>query len=375
MAGYIMTLDSLESLKECVETGTYSTNLSEPKNGYWNKQQEGTFADYLSMKENDNIYFFIKRKIYGIGRLVKIDLDCKFLNYIGADNPVVPSAKSYNENLPLLHNGNKSNRCLCTFVPYPYFFIDGVDMDEALSSNPSKFRMLRALWKLSFIKIDDEENQALIDIIMKRNEDELFKQERIFSFSRKAHNKIGNIVSPHHRLTSRAILTSSSYTQGNLIRHEMAIEAALCELLIADNDSPFGKWDYISHQVVASPFKAIDYMDKMDIFGYKYIEGYNIRSKYLVIEVKKDRATVEVIEQIMKYVDWIRSEYVFGDYSMIEAYVVASEFTDEVIKRRDVECVRNFTKGYRPTVACTWNYVKLVQYSYEGAGKLKFIEV
>lgn len=59
MAGYIMTLDSLESLKQCIKTGTYSTNLSEP-NGSWRLHHEGTFADFLSMQPEDNIYFFIK---------------------------------------------------------------------------------------------------------------------------------------------------------------------------------------------------------------------------------------------------------------------------------------------------------------------------
>ena len=372
MAGYIMTLDSLESLKECVQTGTYSTILSNPKNDYWNKQQEGTFADYLSMKSNDNIYFFIKRKIYGIGKLVDINMDCKYLNYTGADNPIVPSDIKFKESVPLLSKSNKSNRCLCIFEPSPYFFMDGIDMDEALSSNPSKFRMLRALWKLSFIKVDDDENQALIDIIMKRNENQLYKGERVFKFTKKVHNEIKNNVLHKHRLNSKGLLNASS--DGNLIKHEMAIEAALCELLITNTISPFGKWDYISHQVVASPFKAIDYMDKMDIFGYKYIEGYKIRSKYIVIEVKKGRANVEVIEQIMKYVDWIRSEYAFGDYSMIEAYVVAAEFPKEIIERRDKECIRNFTKGYRPTIACTWDFVKLIQYSYKYE-KLNFKEI
>lgn len=31
-----------------------------------------------------------------------------------------------------------------------------------------------------------------------------------------------------------------------------------------DNGTPFGTWDYVSHQVAASPFKPIDYMDKND---------------------------------------------------------------------------------------------------------------
>ena len=40
-------------------------------------------------------------------------------------------------------------------------------MDDVLSYKPNSFRMLRAFWKLSFVKIDDEENKALKDIILK----------------------------------------------------------------------------------------------------------------------------------------------------------------------------------------------------------------
>lgn len=40
-------------------------------------------------------------------------------------------------------------------------------------------------------------------------------------------------------------------------------------------------------------------MDKMDVFGYRYIQGYKTKSKYLVIEVKRDAAGLEVIEQII----------------------------------------------------------------------------
>ena len=59
MAGYIMTLNNLDSLKNCIQSGTYSTNLSEPT-GIWKAHHEGTFADFLSMKPGDNIYFFIR---------------------------------------------------------------------------------------------------------------------------------------------------------------------------------------------------------------------------------------------------------------------------------------------------------------------------
>ena len=361
MAGYIMTLSDIDSLTYCVKTGTYSTNLGTPK-GNWMTYHEGTFADYLSMKPGDSIYFFIKRKIYGIGKLIEIHSECMFLNYIGADRPVDYSKKNYKKLEPLLDEGTANNRCLCVFEPSPLFFLDGVDMDDALNSNPDRFRMLRAMWKVSFIKVDDDENQALMDIILKRNEEDLLLNKNAYPFSKVLHNQIRDKNTEQYKLTADNILMSCA--KGSKINHEMAIEAALCEILSGDNSTPMGKWDYISHQVVASPFKAIEYMDKMDIFGYRYIPGYKTKSRYLVVEIKKGEAADDVIGQIMKYVDWIQGEYAYGDYSMIEAYVVASGFSDSVRQKRDRECVRHYTKGCRPAIPCIWSSVKLVEYEF-----------
>ena len=44
MAGYVITLDSIESLVRCVETGIYSTKMTQP-DGVWRMNHEGTFAD------------------------------------------------------------------------------------------------------------------------------------------------------------------------------------------------------------------------------------------------------------------------------------------------------------------------------------------
>ncbi len=364
MAGYIMTINNMDSLKQCVINGIYSTIIKETRFDTWNTAQEGTFADYLSMKEGDSIYFFCDRKIYGIGKLVNIAGDCKYLNYLNADLPYNYSKKEYRDNKPLLLKATVSNRCFCTFEPGPYWFMNGVDMDDALNSNPNKFRMLRAMWKVSFIKIDDEENQALQDIILKRNEEYIKCNSDVFKFSKRQHEAIVKKLDQNYKLKARSLLLSAKHD--TKVRHEMAIEAALCELLSKNDDSIFGRWDYISHQVVASPFKAIDYMDKMDIFGYRYIEGFRTISKYIVVEIKKDDADEDVIDQIMKYVDWINSEYAHGDYSMIEAYIVASGFSEKVINKKQHDCIRNFTKGYRPTKTCTWTDCKLIQYTFDG---------
>ncbi|MFJ8257288.1 hypothetical protein ACIQ4Z_08345 [Peribacillus asahii] len=375
MAGYIFSLNDIQALKTLIQYGVYSTNLSHPKNNLWKIHHEGTFADYFSMKAGDNVYFFIERKIYGIGELVNIHFDCKFLNYPEADIPTIQDYKSIKNKLLLNQNEDSlQNRFVCTFKPSPFFFEMGIDMDDVLASNPKSFRMLRAFWKLSFIKIDDEENKALRDIILKRNEQYLNNTEGKFPFDSSLQKEIATKLTTKYTLSSNNVLLYSSHT--DKIKHEMAVEAHIVDTISRNSKSIFGSWDYVSHQVIASPFKPIDYMDKMDVFGYRFIPGFDTISKYLLIEIKKDSATKDAIDQIMKYVDWINQEYTFGDYSMIHAFLVAYDFSNETIAYRNEICKRNYTKGRRPTIADVWENVRLIKYRYNPSTKtLDFEEV
>lgn len=379
MAGYIFTLDSLEALEKIAKTGVYSTHIKEPSRNHWSSNHEGTFADYLSMKEGDNVYFFHKRKIYGVGKLIEIDGACIHLNYPDAYLPQ-PNKKSVKLENTILQTPDSgiNHRFLCTFEGSPHLFRNGVDMDEVLKSNPLAFRVLRAFWKLSFIKIDDDENRALFDKILKENENYIDspKNEDIFEFDKKIHHKIFLLRqsgSNRYDATSEQILDLAKVD--TKIKHEMAIEAAIIDLITKKyNGNIFGDWDYISHQVIASPFKPIDYMDKMDIFGFKYIKGYQTKSKFLMIEIKKDVADTEVVNQSMKYVDWIEQEYCH-DYSMIEAFIVAYDFPDEVIRIRDEIAKRYYTKG-RPGLNEEWKALRLIKYRFNAnTGNLNFTEV
>ncbi|EPD49465.1 hypothetical protein HMPREF1210_03364 [Paenisporosarcina sp. HGH0030] len=376
MAGYIFTLDNVDSLNEIVLNGVYSTNLNVPsKNNNWLAPHEGTFADYLSMTEGDNVYFFIKRKIYGIGRLININNDCKHLNFPGADIPLTESySKLKNKMILNKTSFNLGNRFLCTFENAPHFFQNGIDMDDVLASNPGAFKMLRVLWKLSFIKIDDVENKALIDVILKSNENEISNPQNVFPRSDKLHNRIKSITNEDYKVNTKNILSLAATK--SKIRHEMAIEAGIIDYIKKTPDGIFGKWDYISHQVVASPFKPVDYMDKMDIFGYRFIPSFTTISKYLTIEIKKDVADKEVINQLMKYVDWINQEYSFGDYSMIAAFVVAEDFPEEVVRLKNEAGKRTFVKGRRPAATMHWSDLKLIKYVFNGiTQELEFLEI
>lgn len=376
MAGYIFALDDIEALNLMIKNGVYSTNLSQPKyvksqdKYQWDTHHEATFGDYFSMKEGENVYFFIKRKIYGIGELVNADNEPTLLNYPGALNPELKKYSDIKDSI-LYDNGKDSikNRLICLFKPSPYFFKKGIDMDDVLSSNPDSFRMLRAFWKLSFVKIDDKENNALKSIIIKRNKEYLDENKDCknrFEYSDEYLNTLKKKINGEYMISDVDIVDSASDKEDeNYIRHEMAIESSLIYNLSRKNNSVngiFGEWDYISHQIIASPFKAIDYMDKMDIFGYRFIPGFKVISDYLIVEIKKDSANIEAVDQVIKYVDWVNQEYAHKDYSMINAYIVAYDIPDEVIKYTKKNAIRNFTKGARPTVSDVWTNLKLVEY-------------
>lgn len=380
MAGYIFSLDSLDSLTLYISNGVYATKLSAPS-GLWKTHHEATFADYATMKAGDNIYFFIKRKIYGIGELIQIKKDCKFSNFPGA---CIPEKYNYEEKKGILlwdeAEHSIDQRWLCIFKPSPYFFTSGIDMDDVLSSNPSAFRTLRAFWKVSFIKFDDEENQAFKNVLLKFNQDALLKpkeNENIFkSDFTKTHDVLSKkLGSKNYGLDISPIL--STCANENHLRHEMAIEAGILYQLSyqePNTEDVFGHWDYLSHQVIASPFKPIDYMDKMDLFGYSYITGFDpTKSRYLVAEIKKDSATNEDVEQLLKYVDWVKDEYCFGDYSMINAFLIAFDFDNVAMKHKKEVCVRKYIVGRRPAMSYEWNNLKLVKYSFnQASGKIDF---
>lgn len=373
MAGFLFSLDNDQSLIECINRGVYSTRLSEPTN-VWGIHHEGTFADYSSMKEGDNVYFFIKRKIYGIGSLVNINGQCKFLNYPNSNLPTIQNYDDIQGNLLLDLGNNESlnSRFICTFIPFPMFFKNGIDMDEILSSSPDSFKILRAFWKLSFIKFSDEENQAFKNILLRRNLNAVKNPNIENTFQSNHidfHNEILNkvIQNDSYNFSIAPFLNTINNNDGS-IRHEMAIEASLIYQLTANHQPTveiFGDWDYLTHQVIASPFKPIDYMDKMDVFGYKFIQNQNPTiSNYLVVEIKKGIIDSQDILQLMKYVDWVKNEYSYSDYSMINAYMIGFGYTEDALLNFNQMVERKFIQGVRPSVSAEWKNVKLVRYIF-----------
>ena len=147
------------------------------------------------------------------------------------------------------------------------------------------------------------------------------------------------------------------------VKHEMALEAAVVYDLCHERIVDLGRWDYVSHQVIASPFKPIDYMDKIDVLAARYLTDTKITCKYLTVELKKDEAEKSTIDQILKYVDWVCTEYAYGDYEMIEACIIAAGYEEGMDRYYREVVQRHYTQGSHPVRNKQWNNLKLLKYT------------
>lgn len=401
-SGYLISVssensDSSEAVPDAVTSliskGFYATLFSEK----WNSSIPSTLGDYLTMKAGDNVYFMCKRIIYGIGEIVQMfpgDAIASFELQDGAtttkyhpDSCLTTTAKAQGN-----ETKTKVMRWGIIFKASPYFFKTGVDMDDMLASNPSAFRSLRTFWKKSFIQFDEVENSAFRSAIIRNNQSVLLRAEASDAFI-PCGEPDGKSILPRcspQQIQLSALLSSKRTSKGE-VRDEMLVECALIEALERGTDSAetvFGHWDYISHQVAASPFKPIDYMDRIDVFGYRWIPGYEhqIISKYLVVEIKKgvsdnrNSSSVRDYEQLMKYVDWVCREYAHGDYSMIEAYLLAYDFKPDLAtcsansNQISLATSRSYVAGHKSKTHY-WNDITFVKYEVDPSGLISFERV
>lgn len=330
-----------------------------------NKILSATLGDFVTMKPGDNVYFLSDRKIYGIGQLVNIGADCKYDNYEGASK-LLPDCFEHPDDY--LTTASTRARWVFFFEPAPHLFKKGVDMDDVLRYRPAAFRMLRAFEGLSFIKIDDEENRSLKEFISLANEQAYATLgESTFAFD------AATLDSLRHRdLTPYLMHVNSALRDAdnsNYVFSEMFVESFLLEQLTRGTAEAFGQWDYLSHQLIASPFKPLKYIDKIDIFGYRFSEHYEgspkLITKYLLVELKKEKIDRAAVEQTMQYVDWICHEYASGDYSKVEAYVVGNDVARNLEAAIAEIAQRSYIMESHPVITGKWTNLHLVTYSID----------
>lgn len=330
-----------------------------------NKVLAAVFGDMVTMKAGDNVYFLSNRKIYGVGTLVDLGGDCKFDNYLYA-SALLPDCRIELEDV--LTTQSTRARWVCFFKPAPHFFSRGADMDDVLRYRPAAFKMLRAFEGATFIKVDDDENRALKEYISLINEpayEDIEANE--FPFSPEMHDALAaRDLSDHIMDINKALADEDNK---DFVLSEMFIEAAALQAISRDECAVVGHWDYVTHQLIASPFKPLTYIDKIDVYGCRYSQHYidspRLITKYLIIELKKGRINAAALEQTMQYVDWICSEYASGDYSRIEAFVIGDSAVRDIASIISDKCQRDFIVETHPVKTEKWNNLKVLKYSID----------
>jgi len=423
MAGYFFLLGKIQDdngvitsakdiLRELAQDGTYSTNLKlTDDTKKWSRTKVSIFADFFGMKENDYVFFFTDRKIYGVWRMINICGDCKYWSFQGA-NRIIYDNDSYIKTR-LVEDLDPNNRCICFFEPLECYSY-AIDMDEALTTYPNSFKSLRVMKDRSFIKLDDEETMALISLLHRRNnsatEDDLVDWTPP-EFNRLVHDIVNrkiSVLSPDdnfYRFSIESLLENfepwdedkeSEVKTG--INMEMAIESALVKTLSSESSHlPFDQMSFVTHQVSASPAKPIDYMEWIDVFGYSVdeelmrlgIPAWLAIKKFYVFEIKRHKLiatsksgkeTVAVKEnkaaanQLMKYVDWVVKNYAGGNYPMVKGILVANDYDESFIKYCKEVCIRNYNNGYRNSTPDEWTDFELIKYSFDN-GNISFNKI
>lgn len=363
----------LKTIQEAALNGCFSVRMFPPASSQAFSAFAGTLADFLSMKEGDNIYFFGNRKYYGIGELVNVGQDCKYENYPGSTSTNFPQINEIKDTV-IINKDEDTNKYkwFCTFKGAPAFFEEGVDGDDVLMYKPDTFKSLRNFSSLSFIKLSDEENNSLREIILLRHQQQVIEKAGAFVFSEEFHKSLRHKRLKQYQIKLSSLLGANlSKSNQHRLNNEMLLEAATVDALTRGTSSTLGKWDYVTHQVAASPFKPIEYMDMMDIFAYQYLPGYTIPCKYLIAELKREKADINTVDQVMKYVDWVRSEYTYGDYGAIKACIIAFSFSRNIKDYIAQHVHRNYAFGQRPTKNMEWSDISLIQYRYND-GKIEY---
>lgn len=393
MAGFLFVLDSMNSLEGCIRQGTYSTYITEPSGLQWSDPACMTLGDYATIRPGDNVYFFSKRKIFGIGKVIAPP-NSPYGFSMKCSGALIPRKEEIYKKAGVLkkiktQGGTRKvvQPWEIHFKPSPRFFKIAIDMDEMLESNPSAFRSLRCIHGLSFIKMDDVENDAFKAAFYRRAEGNLGHLDTETESSYKCSGKLPSTGAIREN-DVREFVSGHLSSKGNgEFARESHLETALL-FDLADSGSSahgvFGEWDYLSHQVHASPAKPVEYMDKIDVFGYRLIKDVPngdrpVVSKYLVVELKKGEASPADVLQAMRYADWVCKQYANGDYSQVEAFLVAQRFSKNSLTATGNNSERYYmrAKEQKKLVwnSVPWSGLHLVRYEVKKDGRVTYSTV
>jgi hypothetical protein len=402
MAGWLISINDLKFVELYAENGVYGYRF--PRKDDWRQEQWNTIADFALFEDGDLIFFFCKRNIYGIGKVINSNnMEMGSPVLINYKDSLLPSEtlksseacfwdEQFREGLWAKKDRGKFDiRLIVLFKPCPAFYKNGLDMDFVLQGDAGGIaRQIRTFQGVGFIRLEKGDIDLLIELFTRN-----FNQESpLFGFNDANQKRIINSASGKESAFFNPRILFVKYTDGTLFKREGLLQIAVANGLarnIKNFVSVLGGWDYVCNQVKVSPLKPVSYMDKADVFGlsYKSLNKTRLPSaldRFLILELKKDsfknakQGTLKAEEiknafsQTMKYVDWVANYRAGGDYSLISASLITGGFPAELITYVGTHGKRDYIIPRRPYEAKHWANLKLIEYSVSN-GEVSLNEV
>ena len=303
------------------------------------------FADLLTISPGDKVFFFAKRRIYGMAEVVGLGDEGTLgpiLNYRDSDifNKTPVGGSIY------LGEDAEKVKVVVLLKPSPAFFPEGIDMDEVLSYPGAEYCWGLRFWSgKNFLQLGIEETRLLEGIFLRR----------FASLPRETRPKTSGYLEAQSRAEALGIARPSivkmladpahaADVSGDKINREFAIHGALIEAIQYGTSALPAAFldskDYLlgcQREVPASPPKPHEYADFMDVVRFlAWSAERPVSIRFDIFEVKKDRMTGEaltIIKQLLEYVDFVARNYASGDYNTIRAGFIAAKFPDDVLSK------------------------------------------
>jgi hypothetical protein len=362
---HIISVDDKETYEQFLDKGYIGVRF--PRK-YYNNIKKGTmsskkisyflatvydiFADLKRVKKNDEIFIHVKgeQKIFGVFRAASLFME----------NPNIPEIfRSRN-----LLKERLVNCKLPSLSPADFLWQVSIQSDEKLyfregfdANEIFKIRELtRKVWTVPERWIYEDKPKTVRPLLPEEAV-ELYKL--LWKYNPKGPSETSQIKPKKlngFRRIGLPLIPIKGYA-----RDEKLIEAWIMENAIDPEDVEahrnvkeiLGDFDFIANTI-----RSV-YIKFMDVFGY--IQEKDIKV-YKIIEIKTREASMEHLDQLLGYMDWIATFLCGGTLSRVRGFLIAKEFLPDVF-----EHLRNKPE-YR-------DLVKLAKYSlYDGQLYLKTFE-
>lgn len=359
MKGFLFLLggkkvkDPTEKVRAAISKGEFTPRVSRSPQVYG-----AVLADLMSARPGDRVFFFTQRGIYGSARIVGLPNQRLGGSWVNTKGDI----SVYLE-------------------PCPRLLRQPVDMDELLLRPGNEVAAgIRTMGGKSFFLLDPDETRWLEEQFYRR-----LSSDEEFTFpdglkALEAAKRAGRALPLRlavPQLRARLPAPGKRFTSESLL-HAAIIERLREQPKILVGPEPKHRLRLVSlhHEYLASPAKQADYVDSIDIvrvFGPNVDSHRRVATFYDCWEVKKGSLSPakfrSLLIQGMKYVDFIASSRLGGDFSRVRLNLVAARFPESAVRERETAdaAVRHYVRGTREAARSEkWTEIALWVYSWDG---------